>query len=140
MKGEIEEVKNAYGSFTNKSSSYVENVLNLEAIKKDLLNSENSIISASLPVLCTNESYPENLVVYKCNDLCLEVMQDRELLDILEELRNHEPCINGIRTSGTNEKHLQRHFCSDNVFNLSNRILSENEMKVLELGLDFQPI
>ena len=140
MKGEIEEVKNAYGSFTNKSSSYVENVLNLEAIKKDLLNSENSIISASLPVLCTNESYPENLVVYKCNDLCLEATQDRELLDILEELRNHEPCINGIRTSGTDEKHLQRHFCSDTVFNLSNRILSENEMKVLELGLDFQPI
>ena len=37
---------------------------------------------------------------------------------------------------------MQRHFCclKDTVFNLSNRILSVNEIKVLEKGLDFEPI
>ena len=58
-------------------SSSGENTINLEAIKKDLLNSENS---------CTNTSSPENSSAYKCNSLPLESMQDREFLDILEEL------------------------------------------------------
>ena len=38
------------------------------------------------------------------------------------------------------DERLQGHFCSDTVFNLSSRILSENEIKVLEKGLDFAPI
>ena len=42
-------------------SSSGENVINLEAIKKDLLNSKNSfIISTSPPAICTNTSCPEN--------------------------------------------------------------------------------
>ena len=112
--------------------------MNLQAIKKDLLNSENSsIISAFLPTLCTNTSSPENSSAYKCNSLSLESTQDREILDILEELQNHEPCIIDLRTSGTtNDERLQGHFCSDTVFNLSNRVLSENEIKVLEKGLE----
>ena len=35
---------------------------------------------------------------------------------------------------------MQGHFCSDTVFNLSNRVLSEEEIQVLEKGLDFAPI
>ena len=67
-----------------KFSSSGENVINLEAINKDLLNSENSsIISASPPALCTNTSSPENSSAYKCNSLSLESTQDREFLDIL---------------------------------------------------------
>ena len=62
------------------------------------------------------------------------------MLDILEELQNHEPCICDIRISGTRDERLQVHFCWDTVFNLSNRVLSENEIKVLENGLDFAPI
>ena len=49
-------------------SSSGENVINLEAIQKDLLNSENfSVIPTSPPALCTNASYPENSSAYKCN-------------------------------------------------------------------------
>ena len=32
------------------------------------------------------------------------------------------------------------HFCSDTVFNLSNRVLSKEEIKMLEKALDFAPI
>ena len=113
--------------------------MNLEAIKKDLLNSENSsIISTSPPALCTNTLSPENSSTYKCNSLSLESTPDKEILDILEELQNHESCISDIRTSATRDERLQGHFCSDTVFNLSNTVLSENEM--LEKSLDFAPI
>ena len=121
-------------------SSSGENVINLEAIKKDLLNSENSsVISTLPPALCTNTSSPENSSAYKCNSLSLESTQDREFLDILEKLQKHEPCITDIRTASMRDERLQGHFCSDTVFNLSNRVLSENEIKVLEKGLDFAP-
>ena len=35
---------------------------------------------------------------------------------------------------------MKAHFCSDTVFNVSSRVLSENEIKVLEKGFDFAPI
>ena len=71
----------------------------------------------------------------------LESTQDREILDISEELQNREPCNSDLRTSGTTiDERLQGHFCSDTVFNLSNRVLIENEIKILEKGLDFAPI
>ena len=35
---------------------------------------------------------------------------------------------------------ISGYFCSDIVFNLSRRMLSEDEIKVLEKGLDFAPI
>ena len=78
--------------------------MKLEAIKTGLLNSENSsIISTSPPALCTDTSSPENSSAYKCNSLSLVSTQDIEILDILEELQNHEPCISEIRTSGTRD-------------------------------------
>ena len=118
-----------------------ENVMYLEAIKKDLLSSENcSIISTFPPALCTNTLSSEISSAYKCNSSFLESTQDREILDILEELHNHEPYISDIRASGTSDERLQGHFCSDIVFSLSNKILSEEEIKVVEKGLDFATI
>ena len=66
----------------------------LKQSKKYLLNSENSsVISTSPPALCTKTSSPENSSAYKCNSLSLEFTKDKEILDILEELQNREPCI-----------------------------------------------
>ena len=42
--------------------------------------------------------------------------------------------------SSASDERLQGHFCSDTVFDLSNRVLKENEIEVLEKGLDFAPI
>ena len=38
------------------------------------------------------------------------------------------------------DNRISGYFCSDTVFNLSRRVLSEDEIKVLEKGLDFAPI
>ena len=42
--------------------------------------------------------------------------------------------------STTDEGRLQGSLCSKTVFNLSQRVLSEIEIQVLEKGLDFAPI
>ena len=46
-----------------------------------------------------------------------------------------------IKTSiTTDESRLSGYFCSETVFNLSNRVLSDAEIRVLEKGLDYAPI
>ena len=62
--------------------------------------------------------------------------QDSELLDILEELGNLEKA-KEHDVNVTSLGRLMGHFCSDTIFNLSNRVLSDAEIKVLEKGLDF---
>ena len=40
----------------------------------------------------------------------------------------------------TTENRLSGYFCSETIFNLSNRVLADTEIKALEKGLDFAPI
>ena len=47
---------------------------------------------------------------------------------------------NNISSNCVYELRIEGHFCSDSVFNLSRRILTETEIKVLEKGLNFAPI
>ena len=63
-----------------------------------------------------------------------------ELLEILEELHNSNEIISSDSSCDViPDKRLKGYFCSDTVFNLSGRVLSESEIKVLEKGLDFAP-
>ena len=70
-------------------------------------------------------------------DLSLHT-QDKEILNILEGLQGSaseriaEECIEQCILSGN--------FVKDTVFNLSNKVLSDTEIRVLEKGLDFAPI
>ena len=63
--------------------------------------------------------------------------QDRELVSILDELQNVS--VTGP-SNNTDSTGLTGYFCSGTVFNLSNRVLSDAEIKVLEKGLDYAPI
>ena len=64
--------------------------------------------------------------------------QDDELLRILKDLQNEKSVNNNPNCS--DDSRISGYFCSDTVFNLSRRVLSEDETKVLEKGLDFAPI
>ena len=55
--------------------------------------------------------------------------QDRELISILEELQNIS--VTGP-SNDTDSTRLTGYFCSETVFNLSSRALSDTEIKVLE--------
>ena len=68
--------------------------------------------------------------------------QDMEVLAISEELESHANanCTGYEHKYNTDDSKTKGYFFSDTVFNLSNKVLREDEMKVLEKGLDFAPI
>ena len=63
--------------------------------------------------------------------------QDRELTSISEDLENID---NKREANATEETRLSGYFCSDTIFNLSQKVLTDSEIKVLEKGLDYAPI
>ena len=63
--------------------------------------------------------------------------QDRELVSVLEDLQNID--FTGHNNS-TETSRLKSYFCSETVFNLSTKVLTEAEIKVLEKGLDYATI
>ena len=119
---------------------HVRKILIFAKIYKELLDCDESISSdldRSPPNLCTKlaeVSNSSNLVTSQKEFTELS-SQDEDLISILEDLpRNEMP--GNINTSSR----IQGCFCSDTVFNLSKKFLSETEKKVLEKGLDFVPI
>ena len=88
------------------TSSSGENVIDFESIKRDLLKSDNSSIKpVSPPVLSTDSSFSQNASCFHEHSECfLEPTQDRELLDILVELQNHETCVNNNNVSTSDER------------------------------------
>ena len=102
---------------SNNSSSTEITPPRLSTNSAEMINSSN----------CLENSTPDRLGL---------TSQDRELISILYELQNvsvTEP------SNNTDITHLTGYFCSETVFNLSNRVLSDAEIKVLEKGLDYVP-
>ena len=62
--------------------------------------------------------------------------QDYEILKILEDLQGSA----NQRVEFTEQSRLTGNFVSDTVFNLSNKVLSDREIRVPGKGLDFEPI
>ena len=81
--------------------------------------------------------------------------EDYEILDILKEMlegskesesvipeskKNSEVMKDSTSGLTTVENRLCGYFCSETIFNLSHRVLTDAEIKVLGKGLDFAPI
>ena len=64
--------------------------------------------------------------------------KDDELIRILEDLQNKKSVTNNPNCSDNTR--ISDYFCSDTVFNLSQRVLSEDQIKVFQKGLYFAPI
>ena len=73
-------------------------------------------------------------------DLDFLSSQDEDIVNIVEELQNRTEVSGNNITENTSSNRLKGHFCSDTIFNLSHRVLSDAEIKILEKGLDFAPI
>ena len=111
-------------------------------LKKILLQDEklnSSRIQKSPPVRVTNSSSSINTLNISKNtfDLDFLSLQDEDLVYILEELQNRTEVSGNNTTEYTSSNLLKGHFCSDTIFNLSHRVLSDAEIKILEKGLDF---
>ena len=65
------------------------------------------------------------------------------MLDISEEFQSLEKIASQpqqcIRSNGDNESRIEGYFCLDSAFSLSNKVLTQVEISVLEKGLDFDP-
>ena len=94
-------------------------------------------MNATSPSLYTNSaevSNSSNSITSQKN--CIELfLQDEELLSIYKDLK-YIKIPENINVSNR----IQRYFSSDTVFDLSKKVLSETEMKVVAKGLDFAPI
>ena len=128
---------------------------NFADIYKNLLETkQNSSSQAFLspPKICPDSSSSDNAANSSCcrrNTFFEEISfntQDSQILGILEELQCSENVANNSLISGnitatsTEQSRLTGHFVSNTIFNLSRKVLSEAEIKVLEKGLDFAPI
>ena len=116
---------------------------NFSAIYKDMLFSEqinsSGMVSAP-PVLNTDTSTSHNASNSSIRSTCASAdlsldTQDEEILNILEGLQGSA----NQRVECTEQCRLAGNFVSDTVFNLSNKVLSDTEIRVLEKGLDFAP-
>ena len=65
---------------------------------------------------------------------------DQELLSILEELQISDHNLPLERSVNISATRITSYFCSDTLFNFSNRVLTDLEIKVLEKDLDFATI
>ena len=122
--------------------------VNFSEIYQDLLKDEKSNSSriVSPPKICVNTSSSCNNSnqAKSINTSVFLDSQDQDILKILEELQftgeDGTTLHNNISSNCVYESIIEGHFCSDALFNLSRRILTETEIKVLEKGLNFAPI
>ena len=110
----------------------------MSQIYSDLLAGENSSSKMDIfpPNLCTNSAHISNDSGSPNGEKNepLFCTQDKEILSILEELEQEQS------TSITNSDRISGYFCSETVFNLSKKVLSDMKIKILEKGLDYVPI
>ena len=98
---------------------------------KIFTSSPEGVVDTSV---CTNSSITARPEV---EDGILD-SQDQELLDILEELQTADPNVPSERLSTSGTTQIIGYFFSDT--DLSNKVSTDIEIKVLEKGLDFAPI
>ena len=140
----IEIVANNYSNLYVDAVSYDESMsckksIDLAKIYKQLLTCNKSMSSdmnAAPPCLYTNSAEVPNSsnLVTSQKDVIELSLQDEELLSILEDLNIEMPENISVISR------IQGYFSSDTVFDLSKKVLSETEMKVIAKGLDFAPI
>ena len=123
--------------------------INLSSIWFQLLEDDkdiNSKLTTSPPMLTMDSSSAMNNSDFHSSDVKDEIFntQDREFLSVLENLMGIDDPLHSqnknINVKVTTEGRISGYFCSDTVFNLSHRVLTETEIKVLEKGLDYVPI
>ena len=131
-----EKKKILYADVVN--SAHVNNI-NLSDIHLDLLKGEennSSKTDTSLSYVCTNSAqglnHSRSLEEESDNSLS---SQDKEILSILEEMENKND-ISNINSKSS----LTDYFCSNTVFNLSRKVLSDTEIKILEKSLYYAAI
>ena len=120
----------------------MEKEVNFSELYLNLLETEqvnSSKMETAPPTLCANSSECQNssCSFIESNKTELFSTQDRELVSVLVDLENID---NNSEANAIGKTRLTGYFYSDTVFNLSRKVLTDSEIKVLEKGLDYAPI
>ena len=107
-------------------------------------NDLNWKVTTSRPMLTMDPSSAMNHSDFHASEVKDEVFnntQDREFLSILEDLMDLDDLKQNknINAKVTSKGPISGYFCSDTVFNLSHRVLTETEIEVLQKGLEYAP-
>ena len=111
----------------------VEKVFDLETIKENFLQDkvlQRCVLSPPLVRCDTLVSKNSSDQFVNTNSPSVFTAQDEELVKILEDLDCSK--ITRENANSSNESRLSGYFCSDILFNLSKRVLSETEIKIRE--------
>ena len=107
-------------------------------------NNSSRIVSPSKICVNTSSSCNNSNQAKSINTSAFLDSQDQDILKILEELQSTgedgTTLHNNVSSNCVYESRIEEHFCSDAVFDLSRRILTETEIKVLQKDLNFAPI
>ena len=124
-------------------------VINLSSIWSHLLQDDkdlNSKLTTSPPMLTMDSSSAMNHSDFHASEVKDEIFntQEREFLSVLENLMDIDDPLHSqnknVNVKVTTEGLISGYFCSDTVFNLSHRVITETEIKALDKGLDYVPI
>ena len=119
--------------------------LNFSSIMSSLLE-KKQLNSCKISTIPPKKSADISVFSNSSQPVCPEIdkgildSQDCELLSISEELKISDHNLPLERSVNISATRIKCHFCSNTVFNVSNRILTDIEIKVLEKGLGFAPI
>ena len=121
--------------------------INLSAIWSQLLQDDKDLnlkLTTSSPMLTVDSSIAMNHSEFCTSEVKDEVFntQDREFLSVLGNLMDIDGPLHSQNKNVkmTAEGGIPGYFCSDTVFNLGHRVLTETEIKVLEKHLGYAPI
>ena len=100
-------------------------------------------------MLCLLQSLPMDDSTPEQTDISVDTLFDRNVknqsvsdIDLNVPINSRNISTKGISSAGvtvTDEGRLKGTFCLETVFNLSHKVFTETEIKVLERGLDFAP-
>ena len=100
-----------------------------------ILLNNNNYYNDSAPKLCSNPNHTISLSdsIKDENNSFVFFSEGQKMLSIIEELQKQSPSQTSINCS--NDR-ISGYFCLDTTFNLSNMILTNDDIKVLEKGLN----
>ena len=123
------------------------NMVSEANVHNNKIKNENTKIESAIDemaVVKVNETFITDNCSENMLDLDFLSSQDEDLVNILEELQNRTEVLGDNITEITSSNRLKGHFCSDTVFSLSHRILSDAKIKIrknlLQILAIYQPL
>ena len=133
----LKNINNSKANAEVTKTGRIEKEVNFSELYLNILETEqtnSSKMEIAPPKFCTDSSEYQNSssLLVGSNETELFSTQGRELVSILVDLGN---TANNSEANAIGKTRFSGYFCSDTISNLSGKVLTDNEIKVLEKGI-----